>query len=402
MFKTLNDLEVAGKRVLVRADLNVPVQNGKVKDVTRIERLIPTLNALLEKKARIVVMSHFGRPKGRVVPDLTLKPVADALSRVLGGKAVAFAKNCIGPEAALVVNALKDGEIAVLENLRFHAGEEANAPEFVAELAKLGELYVNDGFSVSHRAHASTTDIAKHMPSAAGINMQAELNALEAALDNPKKPVGAIVGGAKVSSKLDVLNNLVERMDFLIIGGGMANTFLHALGTDIGASLCEKSLAGTANAIMAKANDVSCEIVLPSDVVIAPKLEAGIATDVVPVAGVPSDQMILDLGPESASGLAVKLSECSTLLWNGPLGAFELKPFDACTNTVARAAAELTKTGDLFSVAGGGDTVAALNQAGVTHDFRYVSTAGGAFLEWLEGKELPGVVKLRKKVRKGD
>jgi len=402
MFKTLNDLEVAGKRVLVRADLNVPVQNGKVKDVTRIERLIPTLNALLEKKARIVVMSHFGRPKGRVVPELTLKPVADALSRVLGGKAVAFAKNCIGPEAELVVNALKDGEIAVLENLRFHAGEEANAPEFVAELAKLGELYVNDGFSVSHRAHASTTDIAKHMPSAAGINMQAELNALEAALDNPKKPVGAIVGGAKVSSKLDVLNNLVERMDFLIIGGGMANTFLHALGTDIGASLCEKSLAGTANAIMAKANDVSCEIVLPSDVVIAPKLEAGIATDVVPVASVPSDQMILDLGPESASGLAVKLSECSTLLWNGPLGAFELKPFDACTNTVARAAAELTKSGDLFSVAGGGDTVAALNQAGVTHDFRYVSTAGGAFLEWLEGKELPGVVKLRKKVRKGD
>ena len=402
MFKTLDDLEVAGKCVLVRADLNVPVQNGKVSDVTRIERLIPTLNALLEKKARIVVMSHFGRPKGRIVPELTLKPAADALSRVLGGKAVAFAKNCIGPEAELVVNALKDGEIAVLENLRFHAGEEANAPEFAAELAKLGEIYVNDGFSVSHRAHASTTDIAKHLPSAAGINMQAELCALEAALENPKKPVGAIVGGAKVSSKLDVLNNLVEHMDFLVIGGGMANTFLHALGTDIGASLCEKSLAGTANAIMAKANEVSCEIVLPSDVVIAPKLEAGIATDVVPVAGVPSDQMILDLGPESASGLAVKLSECSTLLWNGPLGAFELKPFDACTNTVARAAAELTKTGDLFSVAGGGDTVAALNQAGVTHDFGYVSTAGGAFLEWLEGKELPGVVKLRRKVRKGD
>ncbi|MDB3953118.1 phosphoglycerate kinase [Alphaproteobacteria bacterium] len=396
MFKTLNDLDVAGKRVLVRADLNVPVQNGKVSDVTRIERLIPTLSTLLEKKARIVVMSHFGRPKGQVVPELTLKPVADALSGVLGGKPVSFSENCIGPEAARVVNALQDGEIAVLENLRFHAGEEANAPEFVAELAKLGELFVNDGFSVSHRAHASTTGIANHLPSVAGINMQAELDALEAALDNPKKPVGAIVGGAKVSSKLDVLKNLVERMDFLVIGGGMANTFLHALGTDIGASLCEKSLAGTANAIMAKANDVGCEIVLPSDVVIAMKLEAGIATDVVPVAGVPSDQMILDLGPKSAAGLVAKLTECSTLLWNGPLGAFEFEPFDVCTNTVARAAAALSKSGDLISIAGGGDTVAALNQAGVTHDFAYVSTAGGAFLEWLEGKELPGVAVLRR------
>jgi len=402
MFKTLDDIEVAGKRVLVRADLNVPVQNGKVSDVTRIERLIPTLNVLLERNARVVVMSHFGRPKGQVVPELTLKPIAEALSKVLGGKAVAFAEDCIGPEAARVVNALQDGEVAVLENLRFHPGEEANAPEFVAELAKLGDVYVNDGFSVSHRAHASMTDIAKHLPSAAGINMQAELDALEAALDHPKRPVGAIVGGAKVSTKLEVLGHLVGRMDFLVIGGGMANTFLHALGTDIGASLCEKDLAPTANAIMAKANDVGCEIVLPSDVVIASRLEAGIATDVVPVAGVPSDQMILDLGPESAAGLAVKLTECSTLLWNGPLGAFEVEPFDACTNTVARAAAALTRSGDLISIAGGGDTVAALNQAGVTDDFAYVSTAGGAFLEWLEGRELPGVAALGRTMRKGD
>lgn len=394
MFKTLDDMDVTGKRVLVRADLNVPVQDGAVSDTTRLERLKPTLDRLTAAGARVVVMSHFGRPKGKVVAEMTLRPVAEALSRVLGGTPVAFAADCIGGDAAAVVEALKDGEIAVLENLRFHSGEESNEKAFADELARLGDIYVNDGFSVSHRAHASTTAIAGLLPSAAGVNMQAELDALGAALERPERPVGAIVGGAKISTKLDVLGHLVDRMDFLVIGGAMANTFLHALGTDVGASLCEKDLADTATAIMAKANGAGCEIVLPSDAVVAAELAPGTATETVQVAGVPSDRMILDLGPESAAGLAMKLTECRTLLWNGPLGAFEVPPFDECTNTVARVAAELTKAGELISIAGGGDTVAALNRAGVAGDFTYVSTAGGAFLEWLEGKELPGVAAL--------
>ncbi|HAA93426.1 MAG TPA: phosphoglycerate kinase [Rhodospirillaceae bacterium] len=394
MFKTLDDIDVTAKRILVRADLNVPVQDGAVSDVTRLERLKPTLDRLIEKGARVVVMSHFGRPKGKVVKEMSLAPVAEALSKVMGGMPVAFASDCIGTEAAKVVDALKEGEIAVLENLRFHPGEEANDPAFAAELAKLGDFYVNDGFSVSHRAHASTTAIAKILPSVAGVNMQAELDALGAALERPTRPVGAIVGGAKISTKLDVLGHLVDRMDFLVIGGAMANTFLHALGTDVGASLSEKELADTATAIMAKANDVGCEIVLPSDAVVASELAPDTPTETVQVGGVPQAMMILDLGPESAAGLAVKLAECRTLLWNGPLGAFEVPPFDQCTNTVARVAGELTKAGELISIAGGGDTVAALNRAGVAGDFTYVSTAGGAFLEWLEGKELPGVAAL--------
>jgi phosphoglycerate kinase len=394
MFKTIDDIAVAGKRVLVRGDLNVPVKDGKVSDATRIERLVPTLRDLLAKGARVIVISHFGRPKGKAVPEMSLAPVADALARTLG-RPVAFAKDCVGDAAKAVVDGLRDGEVALLENLRFHAEEEANDAEFARRLAALGDVYVNDGFSVSHRAHASTDAIARLLPSAAGRNMQAELEALEAALGSPQRPVVAIVGGAKISTKLEVLGNLIAKVDALVIGGGMANTFLHALGTDVGKSLCENDLADTARAIMAKADAVGCEIVLPSDVVIAAKLEAGAPSETVRVAAVPPDRMILDIGADSAAALAERLRGTRTLLWNGPLGAFEFSPFDKSTVLVARAAAERTRAGTLVSVAGGGDTVAALRHAGVADDFTYVSTAGGAFLEWLEGKELPGVAALQ-------
>lgn len=394
MFKTLDDVTVAGKRVLVRGDLNVPVQDGRVTDTTRIDRLVPTIRDLADKGARVVVLSHFGRPKGKVVAAMSLEPVAAALSVSLG-KPVAFATDCIGGPAKRVVDGLGDGDIALLENLRFHAGEEANDKGFAEQLAALGDLYVNDGFSVSHRAHASTEAIAHLLPAVAGRNMQAELEALQAALGDPKRPVLAVVGGAKVSTKLAVLGNLIEKVDALVIGGGMANTFLHALGTDVGASLCEADLADTAREIMAKADAAGCEIVLPSDVVIAAKLEAGAPCETVPVAAVPKDKMILDIGPDSAAALAARLADIRTLLWNGPLGAFEFPPFDKSTVTVARAAVAQAKAGNLVSVAGGGDTVAALRHAGVVDDFTYVSTAGGAFLEWIEGKELPGVAALQ-------
>ena len=394
MFKTIDDLTLAGRRVIVRGDLNVPVQDGRVTDTTRLDRLAPTVRDLIDAGARVIVISHFGRPKGQVVAEMSLAPVAEALSRSLGGISVSFAPNCIGEAAREVVEALVDGEVALLENLRFHPGEEANDPAFAAALAELGDLYVNDGFSVSHRAHASTEAIARLLPAAAGRNMQAELEALGAALGSPTRPVMAIVGGAKVSTKLAVLGNLVENTDSLVIGGGMANTFLHALGTDVGASLCEPDLAPTVKEIMAKADAVGCDIVLPSDVVIAAALEAGAPSETVPVAAVPPDRMILDIGPESAAGLSARLAETHTLLWNGPLGAFEFPPFDASTVAVAKAAAECTRAGKLVSVAGGGDTVAALRHAGVVDDFTYVSTAGGAFLEWLEGKTLPGVAAL--------
>ena len=395
MFKTLDDIQVAGRRVLVRGDLNLPIRDGRVTDATRIDRLAPTLRELSGKGARVIVISHFGRPKGKTDPDMSLRPVADALSLSLDGMPIAFAPDCIGPEAAAVVGAMGDGDVALLENLRFHPGEEANDPAFAQALATLADVYVNDGFSVSHRAHASTAAIAGLLPSAAGRNMQAELEALEAALGQPERPVMAVVGGAKVSTKLAVLGNLIEKVDALVIGGGMANTFLHALGTDVGASLCEHDLAGTAREIMAKADAVGCEIVLPSDVVIAEKLEAGAPAETVPTDAVPPGRMILDIGTESAEGLASRLESIRTLLWNGPLGAFEIPPFDVSTVHVARAAGALTVQGRLVSVAGGGDTVAALRHAEVAEDFSYVSTAGGAFLEWLEGKELPGVAALR-------
>jgi len=383
-----------GLRVLLRGDLNVPVRDGKVTDATRIDRLFPTIRELSNKGCRVVLMSHFGRPKGQVVPDMSLKPLIPAIEAAVGA-GVAFADDCIGDAAASVIDSLPPGGIALLENLRFHPGEEANDADFIAALAALGDVYVNDAFSAAHRAHASTAGLAGALPSAAGRLMQAELEALDSALGNPARPVAAVVGGAKVSTKLDLLTNLVGKVDRLAIGGAMANTFLHALGTDVGASLCEHDMADTARAVVAAADEAGCEIVLPSDVVIAAEFAAGAACETVKIAAVPGDKMILDVGADSAHALAASLKECRTLLWNGPMGAFEIPPFDAGTNIVAKAAAELTQSNELLTVAGGGDTVAALSAAGVVEDFSYVSTAGGAFLEWLEGKDLPGVAALK-------
>ena len=394
MAASIEDLDCAGKRVLLRADLNVPVRDGAVSDTTRIDRLAPTIEELWTKGAAIVVMSHFGRPQGKREPSMSLAPLVTPLSRALGGKNVVFADDCIGDAARAAVQRLGPGDVALLENLRFHPGEEANDPDFARALADLGDLYVNDAFSAAHRAHASTEAITRLLPSAAGRLMRAELDALAGALESPARPVAAIVGGAKVSTKLDVLDNLLDKVDLLVIGGAMANTFLHALGTDVGASLCEAGMADSARGILARADEIGCEMALPSDVVVARKLEAGAAAETVPVAAVPAAMMILDLGPATAKGLAARLADCATLVWNGPLGAFEVPPFDAATNTVARAAADLTGSGALLSVAGGGDTVAALSHAGVLAEFSYVSTAGGAFLEWLEGRTLPGVAAL--------
>lgn len=391
MAKSIDDLDVAGRRVLVRGDLNVPMRDGSVSDATRIDRLVPTLTELAERGAKVVVMSHFGRPKGQREPALSLKPLVGPLRAALGGLDLVFVEDCIGNSADAAVAGLKPGQIALLENLRFHPGEEANDPAFAAALAALGDIYVNDAFSTAHRAHASTEAIAHLLPSTAGRLMQAELAALFKALETPAHPVAAIVGGAKVSTKLDLLGNLIEKVDMLVIGGAMANTFLHALGTDVGASLCETEMASTARDVLARADAADCEIILPGDAVIAREFKADAACEVVKVAAVPADAIILDVGPGTAAALADRLIDCRTLVWNGPLGAFEIPPFDAGTDTVAKAAADLTKSGALVSVAGGGDTVAALSQAGVVDDFTYVSTAGGAFLEWLEGKELPGV-----------
>ncbi len=390
-FKTLDDLDLAGRRVLVRVDFNVPMRDGRVTDATRIERSLVTIRELAERGARVALLSHFGRPKGKRVGEMSLKPIAAALSRALDGHRVSFAEDCIGSPAATVVEALKDGEIALMENLRFHAGEESNDAEFATALAALGEAYVNDAFAVSHRAHASVEAIARLLPCAAGRLMQAELENLAAALETPARPVAVVVGGAKVSTKLDLLGNLLDKADVLIIGGGMANTFLHALGIDVGTSLCEREMADTARAILERARGGRCEILLPSDAVVADKLAPGATTETVPVKQVPADKMILDVGPETAANLGRRLEDCATLVWNGPLGCFETAPFDAGTNALARQAAALTRAGQLRSVAGGGDTVAALAHAGVLEDFSYVSTAGGAFLEWLEGKTLPGV-----------
>ena len=393
-FKTLDDLAVAGKRVLVRVDFNLPMQDGRITDRTRIERALPTIRTLAERGARVVLLSHFGRPKGRRVPEMSLRPVAEALSEALDGAAVAFAEDCIGPDAAAAVERLADGAVALLENLRFHAGEEANDDEFAAALAGLGDLYVNDAFSAAHRAHASVEALARRLPAAAGRQMQAELEHLERALENPERPVAAIVGGAKVSTKLALLGNLVSRVDLLIIGGGMANTFLNAMGVAVGRSLCEHEMADTAREIAGKAKAAGCDIVLPTDAVVAAEFAAGAASDRVSVEAVPQDRMMLDIGPATADHLARRLGDCRTLVWNGPLGAFEIPPFDRGTNAVAQTAAKLTREGALLSVAGGGDTVAALAHAGAIGDFTYVSAAGGAFLEWLEGKRLPGVAAL--------
>ena len=391
--KTTEGLDVHGKRVLVRADLNVPVHNGEVTDVTRLERLVPGLLDLANRGARVVVISHFGRPKGGPAPEFSLKPVASKLSGLLG-KPVAFVEDCIGPKAQAAVNSLTPGQIAVLENLRFYKGEEKNDPEFAKELAALADIYVGDAFSSAHRAHASTEGVTHHLPSYAGPLMMAEIEALRSALDRPDPPTAAIVGGAKVSTKIPVLMNLIEKVDKLIIAGGMANTFYLAQGVNIGRSLAEPDFRDTALDVMKAAKARSCEVVLPPDAVVATELKVGVPTRVVSVLDVPSDSMILDVGPKSVEHFTDVLSRCRTLLWNGPLGAFEVPPFGEGTFALAQEAARLTKARKLVSIAGGGDTVAALNDAGVADQLSYVSTAGGAFLEWLEGRELPGVAAL--------
>ena len=392
-FKTIDALDVSGKRVLVRVDLNVPMKNGKVTDATRIERAVPTIAELAAKGARVVVLSHFGRPDGKRVPEMSLRALLEPLSAALG-KPVAFAEDCIGPQAEDAVRAMKPGDVLLLENLRFHKGEEKNDAAFIDKLSVLGDLYVNDAFSTAHRAHASTEGIANRLPAAAGRLMQAELEALDKALGNPKRPVCAVVGGAKVSTKLDLLGHLVSKVDKLIIGGGMANTFLHAQGIHVGKSLCEKDLASTALDILAKAEAAKCAVLLPVDVVVAREFKAGAANSVVDANACPDDQMILDVGPKSILLYQQEVAGCATLVWNGPLGAFEIPPFDAGTVALARTVADLTVAGMLLSVAGGGDTVAALAAAGVEEKFSYISTAGGAFLEWMEGKTLPGVAAL--------
>ena len=399
-FRTLDDFDVRGKRVLVRADLNVPMKDGQVTDATRLERLAPTLDELAQKGARVIVLSHFGRPEGKPSAQFSLGPLAPALSRSLGGRNVRFAHDCVGPEAKTAIARLQPGEVALLENLRFDPGEETNDRAFAEKLAALGDIYVDDAFSCAHRAHASVEALARILPAAAGRLMQAELDALDRALERPARPLAALVGGAKVSSKLDLLGNLVQKVDALIIGGAMANTFLAAQGIAVGKSLCERDLVGTARRILVSAARRKTSILLPLDAVVAEKLAPGARSRVVDIAKVPEDEMILDIGPETAEALEKQLEGFRTLVWNGPLGAFEVPPFDAATNRVARGAAALTRSGELLTVAGGGDTAAALAHAGVIDDFSYVSTAGGAFLEWLEGKKLPGVAALEAAIRR--
>ena len=394
--KTIEDADVTGKRVLVRADLNVPMQNGAVSDATRIERFLPTVRELSKRGARIVIMTHFGRPGGQVDPSLSLAPVAAKVAELLPDLKVSFATDCIGAAAEEEIAKLSNGDVCVLENLRFHKGETDNDPAFISELVALGDLYVSDAFSTAHRAHASTEGVARHLPSFAGPLMMQEVNALKVALEAPKRPVAAVVGGAKVSTKIQLLTNLVNKVDMVIVGGGMANTFLYAQGVQVGKSLCEPDYIDTVENILGRAAESGCKIVLPTDVVVAGEFAEGAANDVVDVNSVPEDKMILDAGPHSVAGLVEKLAGCKTLVWNGPLGAFEISPFGEGTFALARAAAQATIEGQLTTIAGDGDTVAALNAAGVTGDFTYVSTAGGAFLEWLEGRALPGVVALTK------
>ncbi len=391
--KTTSGLDVRGKRILLRADLNVPVKDGKVSDATRLERLVPGLQDLAKRGARIIVVSHFGRPKGGPDPQFSLRPVAGKLGELIG-RPVAFGEDCVGEPAERTVAALAPGDIAVLENLRFHKGEEKNDPAFARRLAALGDLFVNDAFSAAHRAHASTESVAKLLPAYAGPLLMEEIDALVRALERPQRPTAAVIGGAKVSTKIDVLTNLAAKVDMLIIGGAMANTFLLAQGVEIGKSLAEPDHAQTAIKIMQAAKERHCEVILPHDFVAASKLEAGAPSQVVARLEARSDLMILDVGPQTVARYAEAIGRCKTLLWNGPLGAFEVAPFGEGTFALARAAAAQTRAGKLVSVAGGGDTVAALNAAGVTDQFTYVSTAGGAFLEWLEGRELPGVAAL--------
>jgi phosphoglycerate kinase len=394
-FRTLDDAgDLRGKRVLLRVDLNVPVKDGEVTDATRIERVAPTIRELSDRGARVALLAHFERPKGKRVPEMSLAPIAPAVAKAVD-RPVGFVDDCIGPEAEAAVADLGDGGIVLLENTRFHKGEEENDPAFAAALARVGDVYVNDAFSAAHRAHASTEGLARLLPAYAGRAMQEELQALEKALGNPARPVLAIVGGAKISGKLELLGNLVENVDALVIGGGMANTFLAAKGVAIGKSLNEPDLQPTATEILDQAQKTGCAIVLPTDVVVAKEFAADVAHQTVGLDGVPPDAMILDAGETTVAAVDAWIDKAKTLVWNGPLGAFEKRPFDRATVAAARHAAERTRAGELLSVAGGGDTVAALNHAGVADDFSYVSTAGGAFLEWLEGKPLPGVEALR-------
>jgi phosphoglycerate kinase len=393
-YKGIDEVDVSGRRVIVRADLNVPLAKGQVSDATRIERLVPTLKELTERGAKVIVLSHLGRPDGQKKPEYSLRPVAEKLESLMGPGRVRFVADTVGAEAKAAVAALKPGEILVLENLRFYPGEEKNDADFVSELTSLGDIFVNDAFSVSHRAHASVYGIAHKLPAFAGPQMLAELEAFKLVLELPKRPVAAIVGGAKVSTKIELLTNLAPKVDMLLIGGGMANTFLHAQGYNTGKSLCEPAFADTVEEIMSRAAETGCRIVLPTDAVVAKNFEPNAPHSVHPVTTIPADGMILDIGPQSVVDFSDRIRAAKTLLWNGPVGAFETPPFGAGTFALAKLAAQRTQAGELVSVAGGGDTVAALNAAGVTDSFTYVSTAGGAFLEWLEGRELPGVVAL--------
>ncbi len=395
-FKNIEDLgALDNKRVLIRADLNVPMNDGNVTDDTRIRSVAPTILALMDKGAQVIVMSHFGRPKGKIVPEMSLEQLAQPLANVIK-KAVVFVNDCSGEVITETLDAMERDTVLLLENVRFHEGETNNDTDFAQALADNADFYVNEAFSCSHRAHASTEGIAHLLPSAAGLSLDKELTALENALGDPKRALCAVVGGAKVSSKLDVLTNLVEKVDHLIIGGGMANTFLAAQGVNVGASLCEHDLADTARAILSKAAKQNCTIHLPTDLVVAKEFKAGAECRTIGLDDVAADEMILDVGPASVNGLVHMLTSCKTLIWNGPMGAFEIEPFDAATVALAKAAGKLTENGTLISVAGGGDTVAALNHAGVADQFSHISTAGGAFLEWMEGKELPGVKVLEK------
>jgi phosphoglycerate kinase len=392
-FDTLDQADLSGKRVLTRVDLNVPMQDGAVSDDTRLRAVVPTIEKLRAGGAKVVLLAHFDRPKGKRVDSMSLRPIAGALAKVLGAP-VAFAEDCIGPKAREAVNAMQAGDVLLLENVRFHAGEEANDRKFAEALAANGDLYVNDAFSAAHRAHASTEGLAHLLPAYAGEQMRLELDALHDALGDPQRPVLGIVGGSKVSTKLDLLRNLVTKLDKLAIGGGMANTFLYAQGHDVGASYCEKDLAETAREIIRLAGQNNCKLFLPLDIVVAEKLAPGAPARVRDVGSIDDEERILDAGPETVERLCRAMANSKTLIWNGPLGVFEMPPFDKGTMTAARYAAELAREGKLVAVAGGGDTVAALNAAGVAEDFTFVSTAGGAFLEWMEGKELPGVAAL--------
>jgi phosphoglycerate kinase len=392
-FRSLETADLAGKRVLVRVDFNVPMEGGVITDDTRLRSALPTIHFLSSRGARVILLAHFDRPKGKRVPEMSLAPVVAPLS-VLLGQPVLFGEDCIGEAAFKAVAALEDGDVAVLENLRFHPGEEKNDPAFVAELGAIGDLYVNDAFSAAHRAHASTEGIAHLLPAYPGLAMRRELDMLDAALGKPQKPVIGIVGGAKVSTKLDLLNNLVRKLDFLAIGGGMANTFLAAQGHDVGGSLCEHDLGDTAREIMASAKAAGCELLLPVDVVVAREVKPGTATRTCGLDDVKAGDLILDAGPATTARLVETMDGCRTLIWNGPLGVFEVPPFDTATVAAAKHAAERVQAGKLVAVAGGGDTVSALNHAGVAGEMTFVSTAGGAFLEWMEGKELPGVAAL--------